>query len=89
MDMFLTDCRQASDVLSQMKLQKGFKACFKKELWNSSKNFPIEVDNLESLVLVPAPASQKQLLILASDNDFNKWGGRKTQFLFFELNSKK
>ena len=85
MDIFLTDCRQASNVLSQMKLQRRFKACFKKELWNSSKNSPVEVDNLESLVLAPVPFSQKQLMVLASDNDFNKGGGRKTQFLFFEL----
>ena len=84
-DLFLTDCRQASNVQTQIQLKKKFKACLKHQLWSSSKNFSSgRVDNLEALALGPVLPSQKQLMILASDNNFNE-EKQKTQFLFFEL----
>ena len=86
--IFLTDCSQASNVQSQMQLQKGFKACSKYLLWNSSKISSVKVDNLEGLALGPILPSQNQLMILVSDNNFNE-EKQKTQFLFFEIKFKK
>jgi len=84
-DLFLTDCRQASNVQTQIQLKKKFKACLKHQLWSSLKNFTSSrVDNLEALALGPVLPSQKQLMVLASDNNFNE-EKQKTQFLFFEL----
>ena len=83
-DIFLTNCRPANNIQSQMKLQKGFKPCSKKELWNSLKNSPVKVDNLEALALGPVLSAKKQLIVLASDNHFDE-EEQKTQFLFFEL----
>lgn len=82
--LFFTDCRQASNTQSQLKLQREFKACSKNLLWDSSRNPSVKVDNLEALSLGPVLSSQKQLMILASDNNFNE-EKQKTQFLFFEL----
>lgn len=84
-NLFLTNCRQASNVQTQIQLKKKFKACKKHQLWNSSKNFASgQVDNLEALALGPVLPSQKQLMVVASDNNFNE-EKQKTQFLFFEL----
>ena len=87
-NIFFTDCRQASNIQSHIQLQKGFKACSKSVLWDSSKNSSVKVDNLEALALGPILPSQKQLLVLASDNNFNE-EKQKTQFLFFDLKAKK
>ena len=84
-DLFLINCRQASNIQAYIQLQKGFKACSKKPLWSSSKNSHVKVDNLEALALGPILSPKKQLLVLASDNNFNE-ERQKTQFLFFELN---
>ncbi len=81
--LFFTDCRQANNVQPYMQLQKKFKACFKKELWNSSQSH-VPVDNMEALALGSVLPSGKQLMVLASDNNFNE-EQQKTQFLFFEL----
>ena len=84
-DLFLIDCRQARPAQTQIQLNKNVKSCLKYQLWSSSKNFAGgQVDNLEALALGPALPSQKQLMILASDNNFNE-EKQKTQFLFFEL----
>ena len=84
-DLFLIDCRQASYVQTQIQLKKNFKACLKYQLWSSLKNLSgSQVDNLEALALGPVLPSKKQLMILASDNNFNE-EKQKTQFLFFEL----
>ncbi len=85
--LFLTDCRQASNIQAQIQLKKNFKACLKRQLWSSSENSSLRVDNLEALALGPALPSQKRLLILASDNNFNE-ERQKTQFLFFEISQR-
>ena len=82
--LFFTDCRKASDIKSQMRLKRGFKACQKYPLWSSSDNPSLKVDNLEALALGPILPSKKQLIVLASDNNFNE-ERQKNQFLFFEL----
>ena len=82
--LFLTDCRQAHNILSKKTLKLISKACSKTQLWDSSKNSSLKVDNLEGLALGPMLSSQKQLMILVSDNNFNE-EKQKTQFLFFEL----
>lgn len=81
--LFLTDCRKAGKIQNQSP-GEGFKACLKQQIWTSVGEFPVQVDNLEALSLGPALASNKQLLVLASDNNFNE-EKQKTQFLFFEL----
>ena len=86
-DMFLIDCRKAKDIQSQMQLQTKPKACSKKLLWNSAKDSFVKVDNLEALALGPVLSSGKQLMLLASDNNFND-EKQKTQFLFFEFSVK-
>ena len=82
--LFLTDCRKARDILNQSPDQSGLKACSKKQIWTSTEDFPVRVDNLEALALGPILASNKQLLLLASDNNFNE-EKQNTQFLFFEV----
>ena len=93
--IFLTNCQKADNIQSQIQLKKEFSSCSKKELWDSSKNPSVKVDNLEGLALGPslplksqnlalAGQPQKQLLVLVSDNNFNE-SKQKTQFLFFEL----
>ena len=86
--LFLTDCRKAHNIQSQIQLKKRFKACSKILIWDSSKNPAVQVDNLEGLALGPVLPSQKQLVVLVSDNNFNE-DKQKTQFLFFELSAKK
>ena len=86
-DIFLTDCRQAGNVQACIKLSSPLKTCSKKQLWNSSGNSSIQVDNLEAMALGPMLSSEKQLLVLASDNNFNE-EKQKSQFLFFELHIK-
>lgn len=84
--MFLTNCKKASDIKSQIHIKKKFKACSKKLLWDSKWEPSIKVDNLEGVALGPILPSQKRLLILVSDNNFNE-EKQKSQFLFFELNN--
>ena len=87
--LFFTDCRKADNVQALIQLKKGFKSCSKSLIWDSSKNPSVKVDNLEGLALGPVlPSQKKQLMVLVSDNNFNE-GKQKTQFLFFELNTKK
>ena len=86
-DIFLTDCRKANIIQSQMQLQKQLKTCSKHLLWNSAKDSLVKVDNLEALALGPVLPSGKQLMVLVSDNNFND-EKQKTQFLFFEFSVK-
>ena len=87
-NLFLIDCHQAGNIQPYpANLPGKLKPCSKKRLWTSSKA-DIAVDNLEALALgplIPFSTSKKQLLVLASDNNFNE-EKQKTQFLFFHLN---
>ena len=83
-DLFFTDCRRANNIHNQSPNLKHLKACAKKQIWNSLEESSVQVDNLEALAFGPALASNKRLLILASDNNFNE-EKQKNQFLFFEL----
>ena len=85
--LFLTDCRQASNIQSIMKLQKKIQSCSKELLFDFSKSLSVKVDNLEALALGPILPSKKQLMVFISDNNFNE-DTQKTQFLFFELDTK-
>lgn len=86
--LFLVNCQKADNISKWIQLKKGFKACHKWMLWNSSKSSSIKVDNLEGLALIPKiflkEKNQNSLLVLVSDNNFNE-AKQKTQFLFFEL----
>lgn len=83
--LFLTNCKKASDIKSQIRLTKKFKACSKKQIWNSSQEKSIKAGNLEGLTLGPRLSPNKKLMILVSDNNFND-KNQKNQFLFFEFN---
>ena len=83
--LFITNCRSASNIKSQVKIEKQFTACNKKLIWESSKDMNFKPDNLEGMTLGPNLISGNPLLILLSDNNFNE-KKQKTQFVFFELN---
>ena len=85
--LFLTSCQKAQDVKKHIVLHKKFKACSKNLIWSSSQEKNIKVDNLEGLALSPPSPSNKQTLILVSDDNFNPQN-QKTQFLFFDLTKK-
>ena len=82
--LFLTDCRQARPLPATLQLKTKWKACAKKQLWSSTQQTKVKVDNIEGLTIGPDLGSNKQLLVLVSDNNFNE-EKQKTQFLFFEL----
>ena len=81
-ELFLTDCSSSNNIKDQIILKGRNELCSKKRLWSSSKQ-RIRVDNLEGMSLVPIEDSNKKLLILVSDNNFNMI--QKSQFLFFEV----
>ncbi len=80
--LFFTDCQKSSNLL----IQKNFKKiipCSKRLLWSSKKEKHLKIGNLEAMTLGPLIDSHRQLLVLASDNNFNP--NQKNQILFFEL----
>ena len=74
-NLFLTDCRKASPIQNQIRMETGFTACEKKWLWGSSQDPSLKVDNLEAMTVLDLQSFQEQeglLLVLASDNNFNE-----------------
>ena len=81
--IFITECQRAENVKDEIILKKkSYKFCAKKKLWSSSE-LDLLIDNLEGMSLTPIENSNKELLILISDNNFKDF--QKNQVLFFEL----
>ncbi len=80
--LFLTDCSGADNVSGHQQLANGqFVTCGKRLLADLSSVIGDKVDNIEGITMGPAVKGGGYLLVLVSDNNFNR--AQKTQFLFF------
>ena len=85
--LFLTDCKQSSNLYKKTYLSGHFKPC-KKNLLFDFDSLPknIKADNLEAMTFGPWVSPHQRLLVFASDNNFNP-KKQKNQILFFKMPS--
>ena len=73
-NLFLADCRTASDVSGAPALKPPFAPCSKTLIWASKKQKGIKTDNLEGMALIPFP-----LPLGKGENSLKESGKRKNK----------
>ncbi|MBL1211148.1 esterase-like activity of phytase family protein [Geminocystis sp. GBBB08] len=79
----------ATDISSEKTLTQDISNIIpiRKKLVLDLQKLGIQLDNLEGITFGPRLADGSQSLIMISDNNFNKEGKQKNQFLLFKLNN--